>query len=155
MEADGMKGDKLSGARGRALYSGVELLLLAEQYILDCRRNCPGKTDGCESGRVAGEEETRGNKRGKRSKERFPNIAGFCRYLGVGHKRYQELAEQYPDETSQISAAFEDEALNSEKPAALIGAYLKTRLGYDDRKADRQGAGLSVVFEHDILADGE
>lgn len=104
----------------------------------------------------------RGGHRGKQkarekseAAERFPNIAGFCRYLGIGHRKYLELAELYPEEISQISAAFEDEALNSEKPAALIGAYLKTRLGYDRKKCDGQGAGLSVFFEHDILSDGE
>ena len=141
----------------RDMYSGVELLLLAEQYILDCRGGSSGSADRQECG-DGGEEGTGGSKRrAKKSEaaERFPNIAGFCRYLGIGHRKYLELAELYPEEISQISAAFEDEALNSEKPAALIGAYLKTRLGYDRKKCDGQGAGLSVFFEHDILSDGE
>ncbi len=154
-----MERDIGSGARGRALYTGVELLLLAEQYILDCRSSRPGEADsGGDGDKTSGGEGTGGGKgRRRRAKEgkRFPNIAGFCRYLGIGHKKYLELVELYPEETGQISAAFEDEALNSEKPAALIGAYLKTRLGYDGKSSEGQGAGMHVVFSHDILSDGE
>lgn len=137
-----MEDEKKSlGVKYRAKYTGRRLLHLAERYILDCHGG--GGDEG---------------------KKRFPNVAGFCRFLGVSHKRYEELGELYPEEIGVIEAAFEDEALNSDQlSVSLLSLYLKARLGYSDAKSERSGggaipsaeSGVSVIFEHDILRDGE
>ena len=126
--------------RYRAKYTGRRLLHLAERYILDCR----GGDEGVE--------------------KRFPNIAGFCRFLGISRRRYEELGELYPEELGIIEATFEDEALNNGCiSTSLLSLYLKARLGYAEAKSEKASGGavrsdngrLSVIFEHDILRDGE
>lgn len=199
-----MKDKILSGVAGEnpqaQHFIGSELLLLAEQYIMECRYGCgitnvghareaegdsddsndnrkpcgnTGYDNGTGGGAAAVKTAVRRNDAsdrqpsGRRTKSarkdgegvRFPNVAGFCRYLGIGTEQYMQLAQQYRNETGQISAAFEDEALNSGISPPLLGAYLKLRLGYDPQaspKKENEGAGqLKVVFCHDIISDGE
>lgn len=91
----------------------------------------------------------------ERARTSFPNLAGFCRYLGVGTGELEGLSEIYPSEHGKILAVFEDEALNSGLSATLISAYLKKRLGYDTQKSERESPQLQISFEHDIIKDGE
>lgn len=137
--------------------TGDELLRQAERYILEC--SGAGEIDESPESGGPGPDKPAG-RRGRREGDRgrFPNIAGFCRYLGIGTEKYASLSALYRDETGQISAAFEDEALNSGIPPTLLSAYLKLRLGYESPQAKKESAPegeLRVVFEHDILADGE
>lgn len=138
--------------------TGADLLRLAERYILECTGGSAvsGQADSDDQD---GEQKLRGRTQKREGeKTRFPNLAGFCRYLGIGTEKYAELEAKYRDETGLISAAFEDEALNSGMAATLLSAYLKKRLGYEvaPQKCDSTANGeIKVVFEHDILADGE
>ncbi len=163
--------------------AGKCLLWLAEQYIEEClgcvsggdeqnrdmlseapdEKIAPIRGTG-KHGRIAGKRNYYARfdrlwkiKKNDPDEERFPNVAGFCRYMGISTRKYNEISAICPEETGQISAAFEDEALNSDKPAAIIGAYLKARLGWADAKADKNSSGdeVKVVFEHDVLSDGE
>ena len=114
-----------------------------------------------EDGEVSSEESK--SKRSSRSRTAeqsrasFPNLAGFCRYLGVGTGELESLAAEYPSEHGKILAVLEDEALNSGLSATLISAYLKKRLGYDStpRASTDNDKQLQIRFEHDILKDGE
>lgn len=114
-----------------------------------------------EDGEVSSEESK--SKRSSRSRTAeqsrasFPNLAGFCRYLGVGTGELESLAAEYPSEHGKILAVLEDEALNSGLSATLISAYLKKRLGYDSapRASADNDKQLQIRFEHDILKDGE
>ena len=111
-----------------------KLIGYAEEYLRLC------ENDGSE-------------KSGTRRKERrFPNVAGFCRYMRVGAAELENVRESYPEQYDALCAIFEDEALNSDVSSALIGSYLKKRLGYSE-KDEREGA-ISVCFEHDVIADG-
>lgn len=109
------------------------------------------------------EESESSDDRKKKSKEksaaRFPNVAGFCRYFGIGQGKYERLAKRYPDEFEKLSAVFEDEALNAQISPSLLTAYLKRRLGYSDTAPDTRSdvdvGQLRVVFDHDIMSDGE
>lgn len=114
---------------------------LLEKYILSCRDAPePSPSDG-------GKKQTR--------HDRFPNLAGFCRYLKIGTDRLEELSVSFPDEINRIYLTLEDEALNSGLPPALLSAYLKKRLGYE-REFDRTDEpALRIQFEHDIFRDGE
>ena len=133
--------DENSGrVKYRAKLSGRSLLRHAERYILKCH----------------GDEVPEGERR-------FPNVAGFCRFLGISRKRYEELGVLYPEEIGVIEATFEDEALNSvELSVSLLNIYLKARLGYTESKGEKEvsatcssSGGLKVIFEHDIMRDGE
>lgn len=99
-------------------------------------------------------QKARGNETSKAS---FPNLAGFCRYLGVGTDELEQLAAEYPTEHGKILAVLEDEALNSGLSATLISAYLKKRLGYGNAAIlQTQGESqMQIRFEHDIIEDGE
>lgn len=99
----------------------------------------------------------RGELLGK-SKTRFPNFAGFCRYLGVSVETLEEIFRGYPDSYGVLCAVFEDEALNSELSPTVVTAYLKQRLGYGEKQEQNRAScelpELKLVFDHDIFEDG-
>ncbi|MBE6597030.1 MAG: hypothetical protein E7641_05095 [Ruminococcaceae bacterium] len=110
---------------------------LVEKYIELCRKESDGDGKG-------------------RSKGRFPNLAGFCRYLGIGESELLRLSAKFPSELERVRAALEDEALNSDVSPTIISAYLKRRLGYEKAPESEVYDGqLKVVFEHDIMEDGK
>ena len=86
----------------------------------------------------------------------FPNLAGFCRYLGRATEELEEIACKYPTEYKRILTVLEDEALNSGLSATLLSAYLKKRLGYEaPQRNSGSSSQLQICFEHDIFEDGE
>ena len=85
---------------------------------------------------------------------RFPNFAGFCRYLGVGSETAKRILEDYPAESGRLLATLEDEALNSTVSPTLLSAYMKKRVGYE-KESDTGGDTQIVCFDHDIWGDGE
>ena len=89
-----------------------------------------------------------------RGKDQLPNIAGFCRSLGVGVCEFEDLRRSHPDIYGILCAAFEDEALNSGVPASILTLYLRGRLDYSEKR-DADNAPVAVMFSHDILGDGE
>lgn len=97
---------------------------------------------------------------GSKKDVRFPNMAGFCRYLGVGVEAFRLCMKERQDEYDTLCAMFEDEALNSGLSATLVSAYLKKHLGYGEKNADGgasvcEADKVKLIFEHDIYADGE
>ena len=91
---------------------------------------------------------------------RFPNMAGFCRYLGVGVEQFCLSMKERQEEYDTLCAMFEDEALNSGLSATLISAYLKRHLGYGEKientsKSSMELDQIKMVIEHDIYQDGE
>lgn len=95
---------------------------------------------------------------GTKGRTRFPNLAGFCRSLGVGVETFEREMEAYPEEYGAVCAMLEDEALNWEWSATLVSAYLKKRLGYADKGEEPRSvcdaAETRLVFEHDVFEDG-
>ena len=89
----------------------------------------------------------------------FPNLAGFCRFLGCGVSSLDELRAAYPAQYGLVCATLEDEALNFSLSPTVLTAYLKQRLGYGE-KLDTTPSGsaecgqLQLIFEHDITEDG-
>lgn len=90
---------------------------------------------------------------------KFPNVAGFCRFCGVGQGELERLSGECPREYDALCSVFEDEALNSSIAVTLIGAYMKKRLGYVEDKTARNEADAdappTITFMHDIMKDGE
>ncbi len=115
---------------------GRTCLVLLEEYIKACE----------------GEDEK------KKGTVRFPNLAGFCRYCCLGKSELETLSKSYPREYELMCSVLEDEALNSDVSATLVGAYLKNHFGYGEKSTDRSRAEsgeYKLVFEHDIMTDGE
>lgn len=129
---------------------------LANEYLLSC---CTQKKEGeCEDIEEK-EKRTRKKDGGEKGTAKFPNVAGFCRYFGIGRGKYERLSKKYPEEFEKLSAVFEDEALNSQISPSLLSAYLKKRLGYGEA-SDAVGteidtAQVKLIFDHDIFIDGE
>ena len=136
---------------------------LAEEYILSCHAEISeakeDENDGIKPGSTDKTKAKRNSSKSKASK--FPNLAGFCRFLGIGRGKYERFSTKYPDEFEKISAMLEDEALNSEISPSLLTAYLKKRLGYGESSDDSESkttvdtAQLKLIFDHDIFADGD
>ena len=124
---------------------------LAEEYIIFCHTFKENNEEDENDGSAKKKKQT--------DAQRFPNVAGFCRYFGIGQQRLERLSKKYPEEFEKLSAILEDEALNSEISASVLTAYLKKRLGYSDTdksdKSEVEAGQMRLVFEHDILADGE
>lgn len=119
---------------------GGSIINRLNEYIYLCRQS-KEENDACE--------------KKKRTSERssFPNLAGFCRFLGVGASELEDFGSRFPDIYGRILTILEDEALNSTLSPTLVSAYLKKRLGYDgaEKKAASQ---LEISFEHDVFEDG-
>ena len=99
------------------------------------------------------------SKDAKRGSGGFPNLAGFCRYLGCGLQEAEAFRSSYPAEADRINTVLEDEAFNNggQLSPTLLSAYLKHRLGYGDKSEAVSGTDcgeVRVVFEHDISEDG-
>lgn len=94
----------------------------------------------------------------KKGGGRFPNLAGFCRWLGCGISEVEALRLSHPREADRLCAVMEDEALNTALLSpTVISAYLKRRLGYSEKAEATSGAEcgeMRVIFEHDIFEDG-
>ena len=131
----------LEEACRRGLMRGI-----LDEYIASCEPPCE-RADETQEKRVA--------KRRIEAQRRFPNLAGFCRYLGCNTDELLSLADSHPSELGQIRAILEDEALNASLSPTVIGTYLKKRLGYE-KETDAHAVGdVQVHFEHDIWEDGE
>ena len=116
--------------------------LLLEKYIRSCR---PSNE----------EAESPSSKKAPPHQDRFPNLAGFCRFARVTPEELEALSDRYPQEIRSLYATLEDEALNSTLPAAILSVYLKKRLGYEESHADASSSPIQICFEHDVLRDGE
>ncbi|MDD7300915.1 MAG: hypothetical protein PUG87_03090, partial [Eubacteriales bacterium] len=49
----------------------------------------------------------------------FPNVAGFCRSVGISVSAFRSLARRFPDDYLTALAFFEDAAINSGATASL------------------------------------
>ena len=75
----------------------------------------------------------------------------------MGVSSIKNIEVKWPEQYSALIAIFEDEALNSDKNATILNAYIKERLNFGEKKEG--GATLPVgdvqlVFEHNIEEDG-
>ena len=116
----------------------AELLEKLEAYLQSCR---PPQTEDR-----------------KKAPSPFPNLAGFCRWLGWGGNEMELLKKTTPDLYDRICTVLEDEALNSDLSASVLTAYLKQRIWREEPTAEKSTVAssdqLRLVFEHDILEDG-
>ena len=112
-----------------------------ERWIRRYLKSCRPETDGKKNGR-------------------FPNLAGFCRFMGCGMNAVEDLRLSHPDAAEYLIAVMEDEALNSPVLSpTVVSAYLKRRLAYGEKSissASQTDCGeMRLIFEHDISEDGE
>ena len=93
----------------------------------------------------------------KKAPPTLPNLAGFCRYVGIGIDELERQLSDFPQEKERLFAVLEDEALNSSASPTVVSAYLKKRLGYEKEAHSvcDTPAQLKIQFEHDIFKDGE
>ena len=113
------------------------LSALLSQYLVQCRATA--------------------EENGKRREGGFPNLAGFCRFLGCGTAEFDALRASKPVLTDRILSILEDEALNLLLSPTLLNAYLRRRLCYADRPGsakEGESRDVRLIFEHDILEDG-
>ncbi|MBQ8817149.1 MAG: hypothetical protein IJZ83_01085 [Clostridia bacterium] len=134
-----------SAKKERDAYDGVisqlheegRLLDVIEEYVARCHSVAEGEAKA-------------------RRRSEFPNIAGFCRYVGVGFSDFYKFKEEKPREYDKLLAIFEDEALNSDISSTLLSSYMKKRMLYSDADEGKgKSGGVTYCFEHDVFADGE
>lgn len=138
------KKDRVSAAEGSltvGLYREGALFEMVDEYLELCHALPPPEADA---------------KSRAKPRVRFPNIAGFCRFLGTGISDILIFKSEYPLEYDRLLAIFEDEALNSDVSPTLLSAYMKKRMLYALEDAPRSVPGeVRYCFEHDVFADGE
>ena len=114
------------------------LIKYAEEYVLECEECvCKGE---------------------KKARSRFPNLAGFCRKLGVSISRIKRVEREYPEQYGALIALLEDEALNSGPSATILTTYMKERLGFGENKnegGEAHSGEVRLIFEHDVYEDGQ
>lgn len=126
------------------LYKNNILDYIVEDYISTCHAVAQGSTDETSF------------RRQTKHRSHFANLAGLCRYIGIGLSDLAVFSEEYPDEYDKLHAVFEDEALNSDVSPTILSAYLKKRLAYTKESDGAEEAKeVRYCFEHDIFADGE
>lgn len=118
---------------------------LLEDYISSCMQKSDANADG----------EKKIGKKKENGYCRFPNMAGFCRYLGIGIDDFLEASTHFPREADRLRAALEDEALNASLSPTVIAAYFKKRLGYEKESSNTDVGIPEIRFEHDVWEDGE
>ena len=96
----------------------------------------------------------------KKNNAPFPNLAGFCRFIGCGLSSMELVRDSCPEAYDYVCTVLEDEALRYSISPTVMSAYLKQRLGLGEKPTDSGGKStecgqLRLVFEHDILEDGE
>ena len=84
--------------------------------------------------------------------ESFPNLAGFCRFCGIGEDRFARLRQRWPEACDFVITALEDEALNADLSSSLVTAYLKHRLGYGEVSA--AGEPELILVDRTLNDDG-
>lgn len=129
-----------------------------EKYIVNCYNRVLVEKEDCTLSDLTSASPLSSKVKKKQNIQRpsFPNLAGFCRYLGIATEELEDISQDYPTEYKRILTALEDEALNSSLSPTLLSAYLKKRLGYDkDTSRSPHEGQLEIRFEHDILEDGQ
>lgn len=144
-------------ASDRGLDLGLDPVKLAKEgQLFDLLELYLQETSSAEEGASAG--------RGRNSRY-LPNVAGFCRFLGIGTSRLSALREADPETYDALNAVFEDEALNSGISASLLTPYFRKRLGYAEREretalapsgydANTENGSIRILFDHDVYEDG-
>ncbi len=142
----------LSEDNFKELCRSGELQYILEQYISDCLSK-----DTSANGIAPNERNSEQAKAKKQESKKasFPNVAGFCRYLGISTDELEKLSRDFPLQYGRLLSVFEDEALNSGLSPTLLSAYLKKRIGYEGAKKSTCDGQIRISFEHDILEDGE
>lgn len=138
--------------RFRRICENGKLQSMLKKYICDCSRSESKPDSKAPSERDSNEKKA---KKQEGQKKSFPNIAGFCRYLGISTQEFETLLRDFPLQYERLIAVFEDEALNSGLSPALLSAYLKKRIGYDSYSKQPSNDELHICFEHDVYEDGE
>ena len=134
----------------KQIYENGRVNEILEDYILSCSK----KETLFEDSESASGEKAKSKKKSTTPKA-FPNLAGFCRYLGISIGELSDASRDYPAEYEKLLTVLEDEALNSSLSPTLISAYLKKRLGYAaNNKEDSAENQMQIKFEHDIFEDG-
>ena len=121
--------------------NGGEISALLNEYLSRCHAESE-------------QTEIQDSKKKNRKDAFFPNLAGFCRFIGISTSDFETFGKSNPCEYAKILTVLEDEALNSGLSPALVSAYLKKRLGYDGAKSLEPSSQLEIKFEHDIFEDG-
>ena len=84
--------------------------------------------------------------------ERFVNIAGLCRYLGIHRRRFYDQEEYYPHTFLLIQEILEDETLNNKTtPVPITMLYLKNKFGYKD-KIETENTNVNTNKNIDLSA---
>ena len=126
----------MNGDRFDDLCREDSLASMVEDYISSCRDHSGAAT---------------------KSRDRLPNVAGFCRRFGLCNDDLLRLRKERPELHDYLIFTFEDEALNFGASQTLLAAYMKRRLGYgerEERTAHYDGGETRLIFDHDIEEDG-
>ena len=135
------------------------------EYIRRCNEKGAGKDSSSKDGKDISDKDERAHAETRaRSDElslgavpsdgekSFPNVCGFCRFIGKGTRELMDALSGDGDTADRILTVFEDEAFRSGASSAVMTQYLK--LLDELRELSRlckaeQDTRISVFFPHE------
>lgn len=90
------------------------------------------------------------------TQQRYPNVAGFCSYMGINRDSFYAQKEYYSDTFKKIQDILEDEAINNPFAKESIKIfYLKNKFGYADKIESVVNSTESVTMNLSNLSEDE
>ena len=68
------------------------------------------------------------------SKQKLPNIAGFCVYCNINRDTFYEQKKYYSDTFKKVNDILEDATINSKISDTFKIFYMKNKFGYKDKQ---------------------
>ena len=93
-------------------------------------------------------EKCNAEKERRKEKGPFPNVCGYCRYMGIGINKLKEELKEEDALSDRIATVLEDAAINSDPSAGTLSHCIKL---VDGIRGSETGT-LTVIFSH---PDGE
>ena len=90
------------------------------------------------------------------SKERLPNVAGFCVYCDINRDTFYAQQEYYSDTFKKLNDMLEDEALNNKYTNDTLKIfYMKNKCGYKDRQEIDNTSTNRITIVNSLPKDDE
>ena len=94
-------------------------------------------------------EKCNADKERRKDKGPFPNVCGYCRYMGIGINKLSGELKEEEALSDRIATVLEDAVINSDPSAGVLSHCIRL---VDRIRTGKEEDGITVIFSH---GDGE